>query len=88
MSSQNGSFPWANSCHDNDNDFHYCTWRLHAGPHDPRRGHARHGAYRHDRAAAPGRATGVTAQQQPLIAKAVKNAREVVLPPYASRTGT
>ncbi|MEV4571275.1 hypothetical protein AB0K12_46650 [Nonomuraea sp. NPDC049419] len=36
----------------------------------------------------PGRVTGVTVQQQRLIAKAVKNAREAALLPYASRTGT
>ncbi|MEO3872914.1 30S ribosomal protein S18 [Nonomuraea sp. B12E4] len=33
------------------------------------------------------RVTGVTVQQQRQIARAVKNAREMALLPYASRTG-
>jgi small subunit ribosomal protein S18 len=33
------------------------------------------------------RVTGVTVQQQRLIARAIKNAREMALLPYASRPG-
>jgi small subunit ribosomal protein S18 len=33
------------------------------------------------------RVTGITAQQQRLVACAVKNAREMALLPYSSRTG-
>ncbi|TDD50666.1 30S ribosomal protein S18 [Nonomuraea terrae] len=34
------------------------------------------------------RVTGVTVQQQRLVAKAIKNAREMALLPYASRSST